>query len=201
VDAGKVESVAAELHMGAGELAVDGGSEKLLDAEFAYNVPSWKPVIRYDPSSFRGRLVIEQKSGTASIGQTKNNWNLHFNEKIPLDLTLHLGAGESHLNLGRLNLRRVTVHIGAGQINLDLRGGEFRHNFPVEIHGGVGECVVHIPKGVGASAEVRGGIGGVQAHNFSKRDSRYYNDAYSSSQVKIEMQIHGGIGSVQLFAD
>jgi hypothetical protein len=202
VEAGNVESATAEIHMSAGELHIAGGAEKLLDGEFAYNVPSWKPVIRYNASGFRGHLVVEQKKTTGSIGNTVNRWNLRLNEKIPIELELHLGAGESRLSLGRMNLRGLQVHIGAGHIDLDLRGGDYRHNFPVAIHGGVGECDVRVPRGTGVSAEVHGGIGGINTTNFSKRPgSIYVNDAYDTAPVKISLQIHGGIGQVRLFSE
>ena len=37
--AAKAEQVAVSVHMGAGELSVEGGAKELLDAEFEYNVP------------------------------------------------------------------------------------------------------------------------------------------------------------------
>ena len=36
-----------------------------MDADFAYNVPSWKPVVHYESSSFRGQLTIEQPHGVS----------------------------------------------------------------------------------------------------------------------------------------
>src|SRR5947207_15104096 len=47
VDLDKAERVRVELKMPVGELAVRGGAQKLLDADFTYNVPTWKPGIRY----------------------------------------------------------------------------------------------------------------------------------------------------------
>src|SRR5437879_2436333 len=68
IDLDKSEMVRVEIKMGAGELSVEGGSEKLLEADFGYNIPSWKPIVRYDASSFRGQLSIEQPSGLRTVG-------------------------------------------------------------------------------------------------------------------------------------
>jgi hypothetical protein len=46
VDLDKSERVRAELKMPVGELDVHGGAQKLLDADFTYNVAAWKPDIR-----------------------------------------------------------------------------------------------------------------------------------------------------------
>src|SRR4051812_1542575 len=47
IERDKTELVRADLRMGAGELTVRGGAEKMLEAEFHYNVPDWRPEVRY----------------------------------------------------------------------------------------------------------------------------------------------------------
>src|ERR1700676_3966262 len=60
IELDKAEMVRVEMRMGAGELNVGGGSPRLLDAEFDYDNPALKPMVRYEASSFRGRLSIQQ---------------------------------------------------------------------------------------------------------------------------------------------
>src|SRR4051812_30731296 len=62
IDLDKTEMTRVELRMGAGELQAAGGSPKLLEADFTYP-PNFKPVMRYNASSFRGQLSIEQPHG------------------------------------------------------------------------------------------------------------------------------------------
>ena len=88
-----------ELKMGAGELKVEGGSAKLMEADFTYNIPSWKPVVRYDSSSFRGQLTIEQPRGSHGGSHMTYKWDIRLNDKIPLDIVTHLGAGEARMAL------------------------------------------------------------------------------------------------------
>lgn len=200
IDRGKAEMVRAELHMGAGELRIGGGARKLLEAHFTYNVPEWKPVVQYDASSFRGHLTVEQPVRTASLGHSKYSWDLRFNDDTPLDLQVKFGAGEGRLNLGSLYLRSLEVHMGAGKLDVDLLGTP-RRSYEVNIRGGVGEATIHVPKGVGISAEAMGGIGDFRVRGLQKRNGHYRNDAYDHAKTTIRLDIRGGIGSIDLRAE
>ena len=68
IELDKSELVRAELKMGAGELHVDGGSAKLLEAEFIYNVPAWKPRVEYRSTGVRGDLDVLQPPVTVTAG-------------------------------------------------------------------------------------------------------------------------------------
>jgi hypothetical protein len=112
LDLGKSANIRAAIRMGAGELRVQGGSPKLVDATFTYNVPEWKPVVDY--RSVEGELTLSQPSaGAGAFGNTVNEWNLTLNNEVPFDFTANLGAGEATLNLGQMNLTRVDVSIVA----------------------------------------------------------------------------------------
>src|SRR3569832_983961 len=49
-------------------------------------------------------------------------------------LRVTTGAGESHLDLGSLALRRVEVEMGVGEVQMDLRGNP-KHDYEVRIRG------------------------------------------------------------------
>src|SRR5271168_4915314 len=138
IDLDKAEMVRAEFKMGAGELTVEGGSPKLIDADFSYNIASWKPSIKYTSSGFRGNLTVEQPHMAHAGGKVKYRWDLRLNDQVPMDVVTELGAGEARMNLGGLNLRSVQVHMGVGEVRLDLRGKPSR-DYSVAINGGVGQ--------------------------------------------------------------
>jgi hypothetical protein len=200
IDLDKSEMARVELKMGAGELRVEGGSSKLMDAEFDYNVPSWKPAVTYNASSFRGELLIEQPANSRGGSNTNYKWSLRFNDKLPIDFVTHLGAGEAHLNMGAMNLRSVEVHMGVGQVELDLRGKPTR-DYNVEIHGGIGQAIVHLPSSVGIVADAKGGIGNIEVHGLEQRNGRWTNAAYEHSPVTIHLDVKGGIGNITLTAE
>ena len=114
VDLDKSEMARVQLKMGAGKMIVEGGSAKLMEGDFAYDIPSWKPTVRYNATGFRGELLIEQPTGAKSTNNIAYEWNIKLNDKLPVELSADLGAGEAHLNLGSMNLRSVKVEMGVG---------------------------------------------------------------------------------------
>jgi len=200
VDLGKFEMARVEVQMGAGELRAAGGASKLLEADFDYNVPAWKPIIESNSASFRADVKIRQPSSGISGGNTDYKWNLRFNNDVPIDFVTHLGAGESKMDLGSMNLRSVEIHMGVGQLHLDLRGKP-KQNYDVQIHGGVGEATVLVPATVGISAEASGGIGDIQVEGLERRNGRWVNSLNASAPVRIRLEIHGGVGNIRLVAE
>jgi hypothetical protein len=196
VDLDKSELVRVQVKMGAGELRVHGGSSKLMDAEFTYDRPAFKPEVRYDPAGFRGQLMIQEPSH-ARHHNSKDRWDIRLNDEKPIDLTIDFGAGEGRLDLGTLTLRSIEIHMGVGALRVDLRGVP-KNDYNVNISGGVGEATIYLPENVGVVAQAKGGIGGVNARNLRKRDGEYVNDAYGHSKTTIRLDVKGGIGAINL---
>lgn len=197
IERDSAESLNANLRMGAGNLRIGSGTEKLARADFDYNVPSWKPEVRYTT----GNLTISQPSThNVHFGNSRYDWDVRFNREVPLELHVEFGAGEAHLDLGSLDLRRVSVQMGVGTIDMDLRG-QVKHDYSVSIHGGVGEAKVYLPADVGVYAEASGGIGEIKAAGLHHEDSHYFNDAYQKSKYTVRLDIQGGVGSIQLISE
>jgi hypothetical protein len=203
VELGRAESVRAEINIGTGELKIRGGASKLLDAEFTYNHEDWKPLVTYDGGSFRGMLTVKQPDNVHSMGHVNYSWDLRFNDSVPLDLRVNCGAGESKLEVGRLNLRSLDVNMGVGRIEADLRGRP-RRDYDVKIDGGIGEAVVYLPNTAAIVADAKGGIGGIDVQGLHKSGDRWVNDLYENGRngaPTIHVAVHGGIGSIRLRAD
>jgi hypothetical protein len=195
------ELVRVELRMGAGELRVSDGGAKLMRADFAYSVPSWKPVVRYRRSGKEASLTIEQPGRNhTTLGNTKYRWELQLNKKVPVDLTLHFGAGDARLDLGSLDLRGMEVNMGVGQLDLDLRGKP-KHSYNVAIHGGIGEATVRVSADAGIYAEAHGGIGEIKVRGLQQENGHWVSPTYDRAANKIRMEINGGIGQVNVIAD
>lgn len=158
VDLGKIERANVQLDLGAGELVLRGGADKLLQGKFEYNVAAWKPQTSYSTTGSTANLIIRQPHGPGGFGHTRNLWDLALSDKVLLDFTLNCGAGEGRLDIGSLDLERVKVTIGAGQIDLDLRGTP-AHDYDVDVSGGVGQATIRLPQNVGLRADAHNGIG------------------------------------------
>lgn len=198
--AAKAERVSAEIHMGVGELNVQGGAKELLEAEFDYNVAGWKPEVRYEgEGGFRGKLVVRQGAGSVALGDVKNRWRLKLAEDVPLDLAVHCGAGENKLDLSRLDLRKADVHMGAGSVEMDLRG-QPKHDLTVDINGGVGEARIRITADSQVIATARGGIGQIDVFGMEKRGGEYVTDK-KMAKATLRLNVKGGIGRIEIRAE
>jgi len=201
VELGGAESARVEVRMGAGDLNIAGGAQKLMEAEFRYDRPSWKPDVRYDVSGLKGVLTIQQPQGHSfNTGNAKNEWNLKLNNDARIDMTVALGAGEGHLDLGTLALKGLDIEMGAGELRVDLRGSP-RRSYDVRIRGGVGDANIYLPNKAGIIADVKGGLGAISAHGMEQRGDSYVNSAYQKSEITIHLDVKGGIGSINLYAE
>ena len=202
VDLGSARAARMTLTMNAGELTVSGGASKLMEGEFEFNADRLKPIVdrRTTDDGIEVAVSQEKNSSAFSFGNASSSWELRLNDRVPLDLLTHLGAGEAHLTLGSLNLQRLEVGIGAGEVHVDLRGTP-KNSYAVEINGGVGEAVVMLPRTVGISASASGGIGEVNVAGLEKRGERWVNAGHESDPVQITVDVRGGVGQIRLSAE
>jgi hypothetical protein len=196
LDLGESQAARVELRMGTGELKVSGGTPKLMEASFAYNVADWKPVVDHRAGA-TSVLTVAQPNTVGSFGNTVNDWDVKLNGDVPLEIKTDLGAGEANLELGRMNLSRVEVNIGAGEMEMDLRG-EPRRSYTVQIRGGVGETVVYLPKDVGIAATATKGIGEVNVEGLADRDGVWVNPDHIDAPVTVRLDVKGGVGEIRL---
>ncbi len=193
------KSVRAHLMMGAGELKVSGAADALMEADFSYNVSDWKPEVGYDVNGETGELSIEQGKGEGVRlgGDARNEWDLRFNDAVPTDLVLEMGAGESDLDLDSLTLTELDLEMGAGEATVDLTG-DYAQGFDASIEGGVGEATVLVPSEVGVRVRAERGLGKINAEGFRREGQAYVNDAYGDSEVTLDVDVRGGVGTINL---
>ena len=199
VDPKDAQSARAQLKMGAGELNLTGGADRLMEGEFSYNVSEWKPKVSYDVSGGEGELVVKQRSaeGGGLSGGARNEWNISLNDEVPTDLVVQMGAGESDLDLDSLTLTGLDLQMGAGKSTVDLTG-DYAQDFDASIEGGVGEATVLLPSEVGVKAKAEGGLGKINAKGLEKVGDSYINDAYGESDVNLSVDVQGGVGEINL---
>jgi hypothetical protein len=196
----KSEILRVNLSMGVGELTLDTGSAQLMDADFSYNVPSWKPQVDYRPGASRSELSITQPHGGHGFSNADNKWNVKLSEKVGLDLQAKLGVGEVHMNLAKANLRSIELSMGVGEVHLDLKGTPKR-SYDVRIKGGVGEAHVAVPRNVGILATAKGGIGDINVHGLEQKGQYWINPGHENDAVVIRLDISGGVGEITVDAE
>lgn len=221
VELGDGDSVTVQIQMGAGELDVSGGASELLEASFTYNVEELNPRATYE----NGRLEVKDSDVDEGIesffdlDEYRNEWDLRLNEGVPMEMTIDLGAGRSHLALGTLALTSLTIHGGAGDVELDLSGsqslrqldfdigagattidltGPWQNDLNARISGGLGKFHLRVPGDVGVRIDVETGVGSVNASGLTREGDTYTNDAYGDSEVTLQVEVEGGVGQINL---
>ncbi|MFB3921861.1 MAG: toast rack family protein [Terriglobia bacterium] len=198
VKLGGAQSVQVAVKMGAGDLKLGGGAADLLDADFTYSSPRLKPEVDYNVQGAQGKLEIRQPEGSGGPHRGgQYTWDLHLNDKVPLELRVDLGAGKSDLSLGSLSITKLDVNMGVGETIVDLTG-DWKNDIHARIHGGVGQATVKLPRDVGVRVQARGGIGEIRAGDLRKDGDIYTNDAYGKSSVTLDVEVEGGIGQINL---
>ncbi|WP_031500850.1 LiaF domain-containing protein [Bryobacter aggregatus] len=191
----KAEMLRAEIDMAAGELSIEGGGKDEVAAVFHTGAEDPVPNFKFDNTSFRARLVIDQRKSDSLTGE--NRWELSLPNNLSTDLFVNMGAGEAKLRLGSLDLRNVSLSIGAGKVSADFLGIPKR-DYDVKIRGGIGECEVILPREVGIRAEARGGIGSIDVQGLERRNGAYENSEFQNAKVKIRLDVQGGIGEIRI---
>lgn len=198
VELGNTSSVHVEINLGAGNLDLSGGAEKLLEANFNYNVAKLKPEVEYT----NGTLIVRQPDVKGlptlqGIADYRNEWGLRLNNEVPMDLRVDVGAGTSDLQLAGLSLTRLDITLGAGIYTVDL-SGDWARDLNVTIDAGAAEVSVQLPKNVGSRVKVEEGPHLIQASSLVQEEGGYTNATYGASDVTMQVDIKAGIGRINL---
>jgi hypothetical protein len=199
IELDKAEIVNSKFKMGVGEMHVQGGSAKLMEGDFSYSIPSWKPDVKYSSTGFRGTLTIEQPSKASGFNGNGGDykWDVKLNDKVAQDMEFVVGVGKTILDLNTLNIRSLDVKMGVGELEMNLRGKP-QKDYSVSVKGGVGNATILLPKDIGVVATASGGLGGVDTVGMTKDGNQYVNEAYKKSSVTIRLTIEGGVGGIKL---
>jgi hypothetical protein len=198
VEVGDADSVRVEINFGAGNLKVSGEAEKLLEAEFYYNVAKLKPQVEYKNDT----LVVQQPEvkglpALQDISDFRNEWNLLLSNEVPMNLSVEMGAGTSDLQLADLLLTRLNISLGAGNSTVDLRG-DWARDIAVNIDAGAADLTVQLPGDIGVRVEVETGPVMVETSGLTKDGMVYTNATYGVSDVTLQVNIEAGIGKIHL---
>jgi hypothetical protein len=201
VELGDAKSVRVEVVFGAGSLNLTGGAEKLLEADFTYNVARLKPEVAYKDNTLAVRQPeAEGMPALQSITGFRNEWDLRLNNQTPMDLSVNMGAGTSNLRLTGLSLTRLNVSLGASQSTVDLSGNWLR-SLEATIDAGATDINIRLPKEVGVRVKIESGPHTIQVSGLTKDGDVYTNAAYGVSDVTLEIAVKVGVGRVNLVVE
>ncbi len=202
VERNDASSARVNIQMGVGKLDIRNGADDLMEAEFTYNVPSWKPEVEYDVRDGEGRLTVKQpdaevKGLNIPESDIEYEWDLKLSDDVPMDLDIDLGVGESYLELGGLSLTNLDINTGVGEATVDLSGA-WEQSVDINIEGGVGATTILLPNDVGVRVESSTGLGRNNVYGLISNGDTYTNAAYETADIVLDIQVSGGIGEITL---
>jgi len=146
------DSAKVNLRLALGELDVGGGAaeNRLMEADFAYNVAAWEPSVDYGVVGDSGELEVRQRGLTEGIPtqDVRNEWDVRLGEDVPVDLTVQMGGGVGNLDLDGLDLTGLNLDVGAGSTRVDL-SGDWGRDLSAVVRGGAGEVTMLLPGKMG----------------------------------------------------
>jgi hypothetical protein len=221
IEQGDADLVDVEIFMAAGQLHVSGGANDLLEADFTYNVAELEPEVKF----IGGTLIINTPDVDIRAGSWWDlddyhyDWDLYFNDYVPMEMSINMGAGPADLELDSLSLTRLSVDTGAGEVTLDLSDsssltrldveagvgqvtvdltGTWQDDLDANISSGVGELTLRLPRNTCVRVDVEGGLGNVNTHGMTKDGNDYVNDSCGEADVTLRIDISAGVGAINL---
>jgi hypothetical protein len=215
------------IRMGAGEVTLRGNapSTALIEATVFSKEPEWQPAILASRNGTEKIVTMTEKGHNGKewfAVDSPNSWDVRITEIIPLNLSVEVGAGETSLELGSLNLASLAVNNGAGDTKIDLshyRGGPLQAQInngigdmkidfgdyrggqlQAQIHNGIGDLTVRIDKTSNTRITVHGGVGDVSAEGIAKNNEIYTTAGFNPALPVSEIAISQGVGSIHLEA-
>jgi hypothetical protein len=194
--------------LGAGEFTLRGGAQdgRLMEAtvfsknpemqpDYAENMNnSVKSVSMTDTGHKKKDWVVA--NAPASWAST---WDVKIGDKVPVAVTVNIGAGDCELVLGTANLTSLSVNNGAGDTMVDLtgyRGGKY----DATVHNGVGDLTLRLDKSSNTRVQVHHGVGDIDAIGIVENHGTYTTAGFNPALPVSEIAISQGVGSIQLEA-
>jgi hypothetical protein len=212
-----LKNLDAEIRFNAGTLNLSSHTESKMNFNSSFSKNSWKALIKLNQQSGKLSILQPEEENNSMKDEDKNDWQIKLPASLPTNLRLTIGAGEgvvdlknSHLNtmeleagagnfdinLANTTLNNLKVNAGVGALSVDI-SGEKKNNLTAEINGGIGEVKLILPKQAGVKVKVSG-LGDFKRDGFKKQEGYYVNNAYGKASKNVEVEVNGGLGSIEL---
>jgi len=216
---GKARTASVDISIPAGILSVKGGTPDLTEVSIKYRKERRfliKQTLTGD--HLYAKLYMPKIEGLKEISDDRTICSIHVNEKVPMDLSLNMGAGKGKFDLSGLNLRMVSMSLGAGEFTVNLKGtsatsvkvnagvgeatvdlsGKRKEELDAEFNCGIGTLRLILPRSAGVKVSLSGLIGNTDMGELVRKGSYFYNDAWETGAPRMRIDINGGIGDVKI---
>lgn len=212
-----IKVINANIRFNAGTLNLSNHNQPVAELKSIYTKTNWRPVFNLDKQS--GNLSIQQPvaKNINMKEEDKNDWKIKLPKNLETNLHLKMRAGEGTIDLNGSKLNKMEVEAGAGKFDLNLANtslsnlevsggvgaltidlsGSRENNLDANIKGGIGEIKLILPRQTGVRVKVFG-LGSIDRNDLKKQDGYYVNEHYGKTSKNVEVNVKGGLGSLDL---
>ncbi len=194
------QRVKLSLHYGAGVLRVGGGAPMgtVVQGTFTGGVDR---KIRRQGDEIGIDLSVpaeEVFDFLPWMGQHPLDWDVHLAENLPVELVVEAGASRNELDLGKLDVSRLSFKTGASDTQIAFSSVAKQTLADVSL--GAAAAKLSIPKNVAARIQVKSGLSGITIDQgrFPRLGDIYQSADYGTAEHKLDLNIEAGVGSVNV---
>lgn len=194
---GNLEQAEVVLEFGAGSLRVGAlplASDSLMWGKLSHE-GGGEVTQRFRRSDSRGSFWL-RSHGDGSWLPRRAEWQLRLSPRIPLDLTVKVGAADVELDLSELRVRQLHVEAGASSARVRLPATAGRTEAYVKA--GAASLELEVPPGVAARIRTNLGLASLSLdeRRFPRSGSEYVSPDYDTAANRLNLTIDGGVSSI-----
>jgi hypothetical protein len=124
-------------------------------------------------------------------------WDLAVARHVPIALELRTGASEADYDLTDLDLTDLQIHSGASKTTARLPA---EGRYTVRVSGGAMNAVLHVPEGVAARIEGKGGLSDVKVdeRRFPRWGGEWRSADYDTAEHRADIRLDIGMAGVEV---
>lgn len=187
------------LRMFSGNLIIGAKGLALMVGTYTYNNPIRVPIMTYKEIDKKGWLMVSQEEiptiGSFARNDAMNQWDIQFDKKIPIELTIEFGKGRGMFDLNEVDLKRFKLLNRKGKLDIDLSTRILKDDLNLWINNEEGDISISLPKNVGIRVTtVRGAD--IVADGLIKENAVYKNELEGSDVKHIYLDIKSDAGAI-----
>jgi len=194
------DATRGKVKIDAGALALDvsGRNDKMVSGSYKTNFYNFSTKSELSDSTWNYNITNQPNSGKFILGNSKNELNLNFTDRIPLDLDLNSGASKINLDLSQIIVGDLSLNSGASDITITY-GDRVEDRSITDINAGASNIEIKLPTGIGAEVTFDGGLIGKKLSGFkSEKNNKYQSENFDSAKKQIFITIKAGASSVKV---
>lgn len=190
------ESANVSITTGAGNLTIEGGSDKLvsgtLEANFLELATSSKVVDDVQ------KVKLEMEDIRPSFfGKKVNNLDVLLDSDTPVELDIDNGAMDMNFDFSGVMLTTLDVDTGASDLNIIM--GDLLDESTIAVDAGASSIKITLPKTVGAMIDIDAGVTSKNFTDFDKIDDQTYkSENYDDTDKKVNIELNLGAADVDV---